>query len=139
MNGYGGWIRNSNSISYMKFLHYLNSIAKDINFDISKITNEQLLKLYNSYYIPDHNNPNSIFYHIREPHISTKLRNSLIYIEDYLSFLKDLEGSTEKITIRNQGFDCFFIIDGFFEVSISYNETIQIQTANNKLRTINKF
>ena len=123
----------------MKFMHYLKKIAEETNFDLTTLTDQQFLKLYNDSYIPPHDNPNTIFYHVREPHISKKIRNIFKSSDDYLRYHKDLEGSTDKIIIRNYGFDCFFIIDGFFELAIGYNETFEIKTANNKLRTIHKF
>ena len=123
----------------MKFIHYLKKLSKEINFDLSTLTEQQIFKLYNFIYIPPHPTSNSIFYHVREPHISTKLRNIFNNDKDYSSYLKDLEGVSDKISIRNLGFDCFFIIDGFFEVQIGYDETFEINTVNKKLRTINKF
>jgi hypothetical protein len=139
VNGLTGWIKNANSISHMKFMHYLQNISKEVQFDISTLTNEQILKLYNASYTPPHDNPNSVFYHVRESHVSTKLRNTFNGMEDYLKYLTDLEGATTKIRIRSYGFDCFFIIDGFFEVQIGYNESFTVETVNRKLRTIYKF
>lgn len=122
----------------MKFMHYMERIANVVNFDISTLTDQQILNLYNATYTPRHDNPNSVFYHVREPHISSKLRNIFQTMDDYLKYLTDLEGSTNKIKIQCYGYDCFFIIDGFFEVQIGYNESFHIETVNRKLRTIHK-
>ena len=138
VNGLSGWIKNSNSISHKKFLHYLKQISEEVKFNISNLSDEQILKLYNFSYTPPHENPDNIFYHVREPHLTDKLRNIYRDIDDYLNYLKDLEGSTTNIQIQCFGYDCFFIIDGFFEVQIGYNESFYIQTVNKKLRTIYK-
>ncbi len=138
MNGLTGWIKNSNSISHMKFMHYLKRISQEVKFDISSLSDQQILNLYNSSYTPPHNNPDNIFYHVREPHISDKLRNIFKNMDDYVNYLNDLEGSTSHIKIQCFGYDCFFIIDGFFEVQIGYNESFYVQTVNKNLRTIYK-
>ena len=139
MSGYSGWIKNANNTSHMKFMHYLKNIEKEVNFDLTRLSSQQILNLYNEDYVPENTDPGSIFYHIREAHISSKIRNTLKNMDDYLVYLKNLEGATNRIKIQNYGFDSFFIIDGFFEVQISYNESFEISTVNKKLRTAHKF
>ena len=139
-SGFTGWIKFSNSITKNKFNELIKKLEKELNFpQLSKLSEHQLLNLYDDDYIPHYENKNSVFFYVREPHISCNLKNSLKIIEDYIKYLKTLEGVTDKLKIQNFGFDSFLILDGFFEVPISYYDSFEISISDKKLRTIYKY
>ena len=105
---------------------------------MSLLSEQKKLELFNMDYFPEYKDKNSIFYHVREPHVSIKLKNDLTSVDLYLKYLKSLEGVNQKMKIQNFGFDAFVILDGFFEIPISYHDIIELKTTEEKLRTIHK-
>ena len=67
------------------------------------------------------------------------MQNNLKIVEDYLKYLKCLEGVSNKIKLQCFGFDSFFILDGFFEVPVSYHDSFEVSSSDRKLRTIYKY
>lgn len=95
--------------------------------------------MYDKDYIPDTKDQNSVFYYVREPHISINMLNNLKMVEDYMRYSECLEGISDKISLQSFGFDSFFVLDGFFEVPVSYHDIFEVSKSDKKLRTIYKF
>lgn len=94
---------------------------------------EDIIRMFNEkVYIPDYKNKDSIFYFIREP--SIKGYGSCIgEYEDYLNFF---EGSCHTLKLENYCFEGNIILDGSFNVNVNYNEDIEVNISDRKLRTI---
>lgn len=127
--GYSGWIKNANTISFSKFENLFKYTSNNT------LSNSEILQLYNNkVYIPNYDNENSIFYFVREPAIRkiTNFPNE----DEYLEYLKSMEGSAKSLKIRNFCYEGVFILDGTFTVPITYNDVINISVGENKVRTL---
>jgi hypothetical protein len=118
----------------------VKNLEKELNLkELSNLSQDQLLQMYNDDYIPETQEKNSVFYYVREPHISINMQNNLKMVQDYIRYLKCLEGVSDRIRLQSFGFDSFFVLDGFFEVPVSYHDIFEVSTSDKKLRTIYKF
>lgn len=92
------------------------------------------MQLYNNkVYINNYENENSIFYFVREPAI--KNINNFSNEQEYLEYLKFMEGSVKMLKIKNYCYEGILILDGTFTIPVTYNDLINIRIGENKVKT----
>jgi len=129
--GYSGWIRNANKISYNKFENLIQLENDEKNFK----EKSEILRLYNNeVYIPTYDNENSIFYFVREPGIRTFKDN--INEDEYLEYLKFMEGSSNSLKIKNYCYEGVLILDGTFTIPLNYDDLLKVEIGDNKIKTL---
>jgi hypothetical protein len=95
----------------------------------------EILTLYNNeVYIPTYDNENSIFYFVREPGISNfkDWKNE----DEYLEYLKFMEGSANSLKIRNYCYEGVLILDGTFTIPLNYDDLIKVRIGDYKIKTL---
>lgn len=95
----------------------------------------EILRLYNNeVYIPTYDNENSIFYFVREPGIR-KFKDA-IDEDEYLEYLKFMEGSSNSLKIRNYCYEGILILDGTFTIPVKYDDLLTVKIGDYKIKTL---
>lgn len=98
-----------------------------------EITKSKMLELYkNKIYLPEHDDDKSIFYFVREPSLQVRKPSQ----EEYISFIKFMEGSAKSVKIESFCYEGVLAIDGSFEFPVSYNDVIDIKVADKSVKTL---
>lgn len=127
--GYSGWIRNANTISFSKFENLLKYSSK------TALAGSETLELYkNKVYIPNSENENSIFYFVREPGI--KNIKSFSSEQEYIDYLKFMEGSVKMLKITNFCYEGILILDGTFTIPVKHDDVIKVKIGDDKVKTL---
>jgi hypothetical protein len=84
-------------------------------------------------YIPEYENENNIFYFVREPSLKSYANDE---IDDYVKYLKFMEGSANTITLENYCYEGILILDGSFTIPVDYYNLIKIGNCDKKINTI---